>query len=526
MYFYGGVLYLAYQNRQYQTCVSRLQANRWSTPVVCNDTNVNNYQFVENQGKLWLTYSSADILKIWDFQSGTQKAILQVSSLSIGNPSVFNYEGELYAVYADYFAKDPAAKKGKIAKYSEDQQKWQDIYTINEISTVKVSDVKVQANKINIVASNDASEEPLLISGTPESGFTEEKLSGISASNRVQLQWKDGVAYVIWCDNATLRAKYQKNGIWTDMSTQICSDAYVFDTVVIKNVLYVGNSSLTSGVTLRKMKTVEGTPEIPSPPVTVPGSNEVVIQLPAGYDAGTEIYIDGVPYTSASWSQNTSARLVSVGKQGAKTAVMYQYNASGIPVGMYVWLLEYNGTYYIAQAVPELQDLFSYHGFSVRYTGNTGLRCSFGIDTTKKSQLISTGGLGGYRLTEMGTLIMNPDNRNNYPMVYGGDKVAGGRTFYIENGKIYNKVIRTVNGREQFANVLVGLPQSRYATNYVFRAYAVMEHNGTQVVIYGPEMSRSMYTVCKQILDRGDFKQGSAGYAFLKNITDSVETTR
>lgn len=204
VYFYGGVLYLAYQNRQYQTCVLRLQANRWSTPVVCNDTNVNNYQFVENQGKLWLAYSSADILKTWDFQSGTQKAMLQVSSLSIGNPSVFNYEGELYAVYADYFAKDPTAKKGKIAKYSEDQQKWQDIYTINGISTVKVSDVKVQANKINIVASNDASEEPLLISGTPESGFTEEKLSGISASNRVQLQWKDGVAYVIWCDNATL----------------------------------------------------------------------------------------------------------------------------------------------------------------------------------------------------------------------------------------------------------------------------------------------------------------------------------
>lgn len=526
VYFYEGVLYLAYQNRQYQTCVSSLQTNGWSTPIVCNDINVNNYQFVENQGKLWLAYSSANILKIWDFQSGRQKAMLQVSSLSIGNPSVFNYEGELYAVYADYFAKNSTAKKGKIAKYSEDQQKWQDIYTINGISTVKVSDVKVQANKINIVASNDASEEPLLISGTPESGFTEEKLSGISASNRVQLQWKDGVAYVIWCDNATLRARYQKNGIWTDMSTQICSDAYVFDTVVIKNVLYVGNSSLTSGVTLRKMKTVEGTPEIPSPPVTVPGSNEVVLQLPAGYDAGAKIYIDGVAYTSASWNQNTSARLVSIGKQGAKTAVIYQYNASGIPVGMYVWLLEYNGTYYTAQAVPELQDLFSYHGFSVRYTGNTGLRCSFGIDTTKKSQLISTGGMGGYRLTEMGTLIMNPDNRNNYPMVYGGDKVAGGRTFYIENGKTYNKVIRTVNGREQFANVLVGLPPSRYATNYVFRAYAVMEHNGTQVVLYGPEMSRSMYTVCKQILDRGDFKQGSAGYTFLKNITDSVETTR
>ena len=52
--------------------------------------------------------------------------------------------------------------------------------------------MKVQANKINIVASNDASEEPLLISGTPESGFTEEKLSGISASNRYSFNGKMG----------------------------------------------------------------------------------------------------------------------------------------------------------------------------------------------------------------------------------------------------------------------------------------------------------------------------------------------
>ena len=525
VYFYEGVLYLAYQNRQNQICVTSFQANGWSTPIVCNDINVNNYQFIENQGNLWLAYSSGNYLKVWNVQSGEQKTTLTVSGTSIGNPFVFNYGGELYVVYADFFATDSTAKRGRIAKYSESQKTWQDIYVMNGISTVSISDVKVQADKIYIAASN-ASEEPLLLSGTPESGFTEEKLSGISASNGVQLQWKDGVAYVIWCDNTTLRARYQKNGVWTDMSAQICSDAKGFDSLVIGSNLYVGNSSSTSGVTLRKMKTVEGTPEIPSPPVAVPGSNEVVIQLPAGYDAGAKIYIDGVAYTSASWNQNTSDRLVSIGKQGAKTAVMYQYNASGIPVGMYVWLLEYNGTYYTAQAVPELQDLFSYHGFSVRYTGNTGLRCSFGIDTTKKSQLISTGGLGGYRLTEMGTLIMHPDNHNNYPMIYGGQKVASGRTFYIENGKTYNKVIRTVNGREQFANVLVGLPQSRYATNYVFRAYAVMEHNGTQVVLYGPEMSRSMYTVCKQILDRGDFKQGSAGYTFLKNITDSVETTR
>lgn len=522
-YLYGNVLYLAYQNRQNQTCVTSLQGNVWSTPVICNDnTYGDNYQFVENQGSLWLAYSSGNYMKIWNVQSGEQKAILQVSSISIGNPSVFSYGGELYAVYADFFAADANAKRGRIAKYSESQKAWQDIYVINGISTVSVSDVHVLGDKIYVVASSSA-EEPVLLWGTPETGFAEDRLSGIRATNRVQIQWKDQVAYLIWCDGSSLRARYQKQGQWTDMATQICSDAQMFDSIVIGSTLYVGNSSQASSITVRKMKTVEGTPSTPNPPSVVPGSNEVVIALPAGYDAAGKIYIDGVEYTSAKWNQSSSERIVSIGNQNAKTAVMYQYNASNIPVGMYVWTLNYNGSYYTAQAVPELQDLFSYHGFSVRYTGKTGLRCSFGIDTTKKSQLINQTGLGGYQLKEMGTLIMNPDNRVNYPMVYGGEKVAGGRTFYIENGKTYNKVIRTVNGREQFANVLVGLPESRYATDYVFRAYAVLEHNGTQSVIYGPEMSRSMYTVCKQILNRGDFKHGTAGYEFLKNIVDSVE---
>ena len=50
-----------------------------------------------------------------------------------------------------------------------------------------------------------------------------------------------------------------------------------------------------------------------------------------------------------------------------------------------------------------------------------------------------------------------------------------------------------------------------------------MDNNGENIVIYGPEMSRSMYTVCKQILARGDFKPGTSGYQFLKNIVDTVE---
>ena len=91
---------------------------------------------------------------------------------------------------------------------------------------------------------------------------------------------------------------------------------------------------------------------------------------------------------------------------------------------------------------------------------------------------------------------MRPDLHADNPMVYGSNKVAGGRTYWVENGKVNNRVIRKVNGRDHFANVLIRRPKNRYNTAYIFRPYAVMDNNGENIVIYGPEMSRSMYTVC------------------------------
>ena len=133
----------------------------------------------------------------------------------------------------------------------------------------------------------------------------------------------------------------------------------------------------TNGIaSVKTMKTVEG---IPDPPVTEPevGNGNVVLALPAGYDSSAKIYIDGVEAASTAWQNDESRRLVaisSIAQPGttAKTAAAYQYNASGIPTGMYVWRLSYNGSCYTATAIPEFENLFSYHGFSVRYMGNTG----------------------------------------------------------------------------------------------------------------------------------------------------------
>ena len=438
----------------------------------------------------------------------------------VASATAFYLQGKWYVAYSNSkVIGGTGDEKGRVACYENDR--WKDIYEVNSASRITQIDTCIVDDKIYLTAV-DGSKNIIYLTGDG-SNWTEQILDGIEVTNGQQLVVKDQIPYIFFVEGSVLQAKYFKNGIWTDFGT-ISSDTGDFDVFCGENSLYAATSSLGGNVSVRRMKTVQGTTD-PTPEV---GSGNVVLALPTGYDSSAKIYIDGVKATSTAWQDDESKRLVAISsidqlKTTAKTVAAYQYNESGIPAGMYVWRLSYNGSYYTATAIPEFEDLFSYHGFSVRYIGNTGLRCTFGIDTTKKTQLISNSGVAGYRIMEMGTLIMRPDLHEDNPMIYGSKKVSGGRTYWVENGKVNNRVIRRAKGRDHFANVLTELPESRYNTAYIFRPYAVMDDNGENIVIYGPEMSRSMYTVCKQIMDRGDFKPGTSGYQFLNNIVDTVE---
>ena len=636
----NGQVYMLYIDTTGTLSVGRYADGQWNT-VYTYDSGYypNKASFMLEDGNVWVRAYASGKLRLVNISAPTELPAITVSKGEIANPTAFYRQGKWYAVYSDYLASGDTAK-GRVACYDPAGSIWTDIYTINSLEKVQQAEACVVGDTVYIVAKSSGQNNVFMT--WDGNTWTEQALNDIDMSTGFQLIVKDQIPYIIWNQGTILRARYLKNGVWTELANTISSDANAFAAFCGGDILYVASSSLANCTTVRKMKTVEGTPdpdpsptpdptatpdpkptqtpaptETPDPnptstpnptatpdpnptptpnptatpdpnptptpnptatpdpnptpapnptatpdpnptPVPVPtatpnpnptptpaptetpdpnptptpvpevGSGNVVITLPEGYDSSAKLYIDGVEYTSTAWQDDESKRLVAIGSTGplgttAETALMCRYNASGIPTGMYVWRLSYNGSYYIATAIPEFENLFSYHGFSVRYTGNTGLRCTFGIDTTKKAQLISDSGLVGYRITEMGTLIMRPDLHASYPMVYGSNKLQGGRTYYVENGKVFNKVIRTVNGRDYFANVLTKLPPQRYDTAYVFRPYAVMENNGSRIVIYGPEMSRSMYTVCKQILDRGDFKPGTSGYQFLKNIVDTVE---
>ncbi len=166
--------------------------------------------------------------------------------------------------------------------------------------------------------------------------------------------------------------------------------------------------------------------------------------------------------------------------------------------------------------------MLSYHGFSIRVQSPAGIRFKSGIDAGLKKQLLA-GGVNGCRLKEYGTLFITNDNREKYPFIKGGTKVGGGRAYWVENGKIYDKVFETVAGRNRFTSVLVNLAPNMYAKDISFRAYAVVECDGQEMIVYGPPVYRSVYTVAKQVQAKGEFKPGSSGYRYVQGIIDAVE---
>ncbi len=248
-------------------------------------------------------------------------------------------------------------------------------------------------------------------------------------------------------------------------------------------------------------------------------SDRIVLDALDGYEDAT-IYVDGVPYEAESRNGFYIAR--GAGFE-AKTATMYTYNEAGVPVGMSTWSLCDEGGYYQATELTGLQDLLTYHGFSIRITGRAGIRYKTGIDSEVKKALLADG-VDGYQLKEYGTLVMNNANRDTYPMVKDGEKIALGMAYGVkQDGSVVDNVYETVNGRQRFTSVLVGLPAEQYKTEFAFRGYAVLSKGEEEIILYGPIMNRSIYRLAQQALGMNLYEDGSQAKLFLEQLIKDAE---
>lgn len=243
-------------------------------------------------------------------------------------------------------------------------------------------------------------------------------------------------------------------------------------------------------------------------------SDRVILGAADGYNDAT-IWLDGVAYTA---EKRNGYYIAHAADMNAKTAVMYEYNDAGTPIGMKVWSLSSDGVSYKATELTELEDLLTYHGFSIRITGRSGIRHVSSIDETVKKKLANEG-IKGYTLKEYGTLVMLNENRSEYSMIKDGEKVMAGMAYGIDSeGNPVDIVFETVDGRQRFAYVIVGVPCEEYKTNLAFRGYATLTKGNEEIIIYGPIMHRSIYRVAEQMIEYQWYEEGSSAQLFLKQL--------
>lgn len=251
----------------------------------------------------------------------------------------------------------------------------------------------------------------------------------------------------------------------------------------------------------------------------------VSVNIPSGY-ADTMLWVDGVAYQG---TVSGGVLTASVYTNAATNAVMYLYNEAGTPRGMSVWLLSFANNAYAATKVEDFTDLLSYHGFSARITGQSGIRFKSGIAESTRNALVSTG-IAGYKLVEYGTVSFHyPQHYGAYPFVIcQNDELPTGygKSYWTEGGTTYDYIVETVDGRIRFASVRVGIDDDNLDTEFIFRSYIQLTNGSRTIILYGAPMTRSIYTIARYYMDRGDYTDDSPEGIFLNRIIDYVESNR
>ncbi len=364
-------------------------------------------------------------------------------------------------------------------------------------------------NYFNISASGKTNEE-IYISGltkAKEQGWTDAYFSILGGSKVISAN------YILKGQDTLYLQKFDVDNsydgmFWHQYMQNICAPTSEGQNV---RKLYVNANSLENTFVF-KIPVYNNMPSTACPLPTV--SYTVAVTPPTGY-TNANIYLDGVEYAATS---QEGQYLVTAPNGNAKTAVMYKYNEAGVPIGMYVWSLSHNGVKYEATAVPGLEDLLSYHGFSIRIVGKSGIRFKTGISSSVKQQLKGTG-VAGYTLKEYGTLSMSGTNKPLYPFVKGGTKVLSGMAYgKNSSGTLEDLVYETVSGRQRFTSVLVGLPASQYKTEFAFRGYITLVKDGAEITLYGPSVQKSIYSIAQLMISEGKYDEGSSVDLFLRQL--------
>lgn len=508
----GGQMYLAYQrNDNGRTSICRLDNGSWSVIKETSAQYVQSMQFVADNDSIYAVYqenisSGGKKLVIYDVKNNivvNEEKTLQ----DFGNPSVCKNGSRLYVLYSDFFG-NSGSSKAVIDVYDIGSKKWSNLKTY-PLTATNIHSIKAVDGRIYAFVGKSG-ENPI-VSIYDGVWWKDTTVAEMDHFINVSMEIIKGEVYLTFMDTKKNQS-YVLRGNGNGFSVY-CDDVgtglFALSVCSMDNTIYTATKALGSEVSYVKKKSV-----------TVP-DYALVLNAPGQY-TNAEVYIDGVQEPAV---KNGSVYSLNLSHGNARTAVVYNYDSAGVPREMYVWILRNENGNYVAEAAGGLENLLSYHGFSVRIKSPAGIRFKSGIDINLRERLLGAG-VDGFKLEEYGTLYMTNANRSIYPFIKSGNKVGSGRSYWIEGSIVNDKILETVDGRYRFASVLINLPKEQYATDFAFRAYIILERNGEKFILYGPPVYRSIYTVAKQLDVRGEFRPGSNGDSFIKDIIRSVETGR
>ena len=239
---------------------------------------------------------------------------------------------------------------------------------------------------------------------------------------------------------------------------------------------------------------------------------------------GSSVWIDGIEYAVQSSGGNDYVDLPAGTEPGSM--VTYSYHVGDAddvhtqyPVGMQVWALKKNADgSYTPEKVEELNNILQYSGSSIRITGNKGIRMITSIEQNKKNDLTS-GGLGGYKLMEYGTVLAwSSDLAGGNPLVLGPDYA---KSNYAYKKGVADPIFAYSGNLMQYTNVLVGFTLDECKDDIAMRPYMILEGpDGEQMTIYGGIVHRSIGYIAWQ--NKDVFTPGSAAYNYVWEIIRHV----
>ncbi len=544
---YGGNLYLlGGLGNNYNPTVYRLNGSAWQKLSWTDNTaGASLLRFVESDGGLYYYMVAGDPNRLYVRNALTNADALGGQVLQCGagrflaNPAVCEANGAFYIAHTDYAGS--ASDLGYIARYTAADGLDTDFGT-SGAGGANGHNVYYDGGKVYALFNGGT--PTLAVYDEAAQTWEKETLSFLPAGYAgLQLIVSGGTPYILYIDASQAVHVYCRTGSgWSQHGQNAFRSVDRASMLLSGDTIYVAGGAATTGVVSVRCKALAAAAPTPTPTAsstasdsptpsgetptptedpTPPASHDYTVRLtpPDGY-TDTTVWIDGRSYTAAVGGGQYA---VTLSNGDATNAVLYRYNQNSIPVGMYVYRLRHENGAYTVIPLPNLEDLLSYHGFSIRVKGVSGIRFKTGISTALRPRLLSAAGVDGYRLVEYGTLVMRGSNLGTFPLILGGDRTSSGKAYWMERGQVKDMIFETKDGRHRFTSVLTRLPATEYRTDFAFRGYIILQKDGERITLYGPIMSRSIYRIAEQVIASGEFAPDSAAGRYVQSILTNAQ---